>query len=95
MLFFAARVIREAAMQNPTLVVLTDRNDQFDQFQRCADILDHSPVQAASRDKLRELLAVASGGVVSTTIQKFRPEKGEKMPCLSEHDGVIQAGGSR
>ena len=77
MLFFAARVIREAAMQNPTLVVLTDRNDLddqlFGQFQRCADILGQTPVQAASRDKLRELLAVASGGVVFTTIQKFLP----------------------
>jgi type I restriction enzyme R subunit len=93
MLFFAARVIREAAMQNPTLVVLTDRNDLddqlFGQFQRCADILGQTPVQAASRDKLRELLAVASGGVVFTTIQKFLPEKGEKMPCLSERRNII------
>ena len=88
MLFFAARVIREATMQNPTLVVLTDRNDLddqlFGQFQRCTDILGQFPVQAASRDKLRELLSVASGGVVFTTIQKFLPEKGEKMPPLSE-----------
>lgn len=93
MLFFAACVIREAAMQNPTLVVLTDRNDLddqlFGQFQRCADILGQTPVQAASRDKLRELLAVASGGVVFTTIQKFLPEKGEKMPCLSERRNII------
>ena len=66
----AARVIREPAMQNPTLVVLTDRNDLddqlFGQFQRCADILGQTPVQAASRDQLRELLAVASGGVANT-----------------------------
>jgi type I restriction enzyme R subunit len=93
MLFFAARVIREPAMQNPTLVVLTDRNDLddqlFGQFQRCADILGQTPVQAASRDKLRELLAVASGGVVFTTIQKFLPEKGEKMPSLSERRNII------
>ncbi|MBL9179278.1 MAG: type I restriction endonuclease subunit R [Verrucomicrobiaceae bacterium] len=77
MLFFAARVIREAAMQNPTLVMLTDRNDLddqlFGQFQRCADILGQTPAQAANREKLRELLAVASGGVVFTTIQKFLP----------------------
>ncbi len=93
MLFFAARAIREPAMQNPTLAVLTDRNDLddqlFGQFQRCADILGQTPVQAASRDNLRGLLAVASGGVVFTTIQKFLPEKGEKMPCLSERRNII------
>jgi len=93
MLFFAARVIREPAMQNPTLVVLTDRNDLddqlFGQFQRCHDVLGQTPVQAASRDKLRELLTVASGGVVFTTIQKFLPEKGEKMPCLSGRRNII------
>jgi len=84
MLFFAARVIREPAMQNPTLVVLTDRNDLddqlFGQFQRCHDILGQTPVQAASRDKLRELLAVASGGVVFTTIQKFMPSAPSPQP---------------
>jgi len=93
MLFYAARVVRHPAMQNPTLVVLTDRNDLddqlFGQFQRCADILGQTPVQAANREKLRELLAVASGGVVFTTIQKFLPEKGEKMPCLSERRNII------
>ena len=93
MLFFAARVIRESAMQNPTLVVLTDRNDLddqlFGQFQRCHDILGQTPVQAANREKMRELLAVASGGVVFTTIQKFLPERGERMPCLSERRNII------
>jgi len=97
MLFYAARVVRHPAMQNPTLVVLTDRNDLddqlFGQFQRCADILGQSPVQAANREKLRELLAVASGGVVFTTIQKFLPPKhddrGEKMPALSERRNII------
>ena len=93
MLFYAARVVRHAAMQNPTLVVLTDRNDLddqlFGQFQRCHDILGQTPVQAANREKLRELLAVASGGVVFTTIQKFLPEKGTAMPCLSERRNII------
>lgn len=93
MLFYAARVVRHPAMQNPTLVVLTDRNDLddqlFGQFQRCHDILGQTPVQAANREKLRELLAVASGGVVFTTIQKFLPEKGEKMPALSERRNII------
>ena len=93
MLFYAGCMVRHPAMQNPTLVVLTDRNDLddqlFGQFQRCADILGQTPVQAASRDKLRELLAVVSGGVVFTTIQKFLPEKGEKMPSLSERRNIV------
>jgi type I restriction enzyme R subunit len=93
MLFYAARVVRHPAMQNPTLVVLTDRNDLddqlFGQFQRCHDILGQTPVQAESRERLRELLAVASGGVVFTTIQKFFPEKGEKMPALSQRRNII------
>jgi type I restriction enzyme R subunit len=74
-------------MENPTLVLLTDRNDLddqlFGQFQRCHDLLGQTPVQAESRERLRELLAVASGGVVFTTIQKFFPEKGDRMPALS------------
>ena len=74
-------------MQNPTLVVLTDRNDLddqlFGQFQRCHEILRQTPVQADVGEHLRELLKVASGGVVFTTIQKFMPEeKGEKAPEL-------------
>jgi type I restriction enzyme R subunit len=93
MLFYAARVVRHPAMQNPTLVVLTDRNDLddqlFGQFQRCHDILGQTPVQAASRELLRELLAVASGGVVFTTIQKFLPDKGERMPQLSDRRNII------
>jgi type I restriction enzyme, R subunit len=93
MLFFAARVIREPAMQNPTLVVLTDRNDLddqlFGQFQRCADILGQTPVQASGRENLRELLNRASGGVVFTTIHKFMPEKGELMPELSARQNIV------
>ncbi len=72
---------------------LTDRNDLddhlFGQFQRCADILGQTPVQAANREQLRELLAVASGGVVFTTIQKFLPEKGAKLPGLSERRNIV------
>jgi len=94
MLFFAARVVRHPAMRNPTLVVLTDRNDLddqlFGQFQRCADILGQTPVQARDREHMRELLAVASGGVVFTTIQKFMPEtKGERFEKLSERRNII------
>src|SRR5690606_30727664 len=79
MAFYAGRVIREPAMSNPTLVVLTDRNDLDDQlfgtFSRCQDLLRQPPVQAASRADLREKLKVASGGVVFTTIHKFFPEE--------------------
>ena len=91
MLFYAARVVRHPAMQNPTLVVLTDRNDLddqlFGQFQRCHEILGQTPVQAESREHLRELLAVASGGVIFTTIQKFMSEK--VMPALSLRRNII------
>jgi type I restriction enzyme R subunit len=93
MLFFAARVVRHPVMQNPTLVVLTDRNDLddqlFGQFQRCADILGQTPVQANGREHLRELLNRASGGVVFTTIHKFMPEKGEAMPELSGRQNIV------
>ena len=75
MLFYAARVVREPAMRNPTIVVLTDRNDLddqlFGQFQRCYEQLNQMPVQARDREHLRELLKVSSGGVIFTTIQKF------------------------
>ena len=93
MLFYAARIVRHPAMQNPTLVLLTDRNDLddqlFGQFQRCTDILGQMPVQADSRAHLRELLNRASGGVVFTTIQKFMPEKGEKMLALSPRRNIV------
>ncbi len=93
MLFYAARVIRHPAMQNPTLVVLTDRNDLddqlFGQFQRCADLLGQMPVQAEDRAHLRELLNRASGGVVFTTIHKFMPDKGEEMLKLSGRQNIV------
>ena len=79
MAFYAGRIVREPAMENPTVVVLTDRNDLDDQlfttFSRCADLLRQPPAQAASRADLRAKLAVESGGVVFTTIQKFFPEE--------------------
>ena len=93
MLFYAARVVRHTDMQNPTLVVLTDRNDLddqlFGQFQRCADILGQTPVQASGREDLRTLLNRASGGVVFTTIHKFMPEKGEAMPVVSARKNIV------
>jgi type I site-specific restriction-modification system R (restriction) subunit len=75
MAFYAGRIIREPVMENPTLVVLTDRNDLGDQlfstFSRCSELLRQPPVPAESRAHLRELLRVEAGGVVFTTIQKF------------------------
>jgi type I restriction enzyme R subunit len=94
MVFYAGRIARNAEMQNPTVVVLTDRNDLddqlFGQFDRCSDLLNQKPKQAESRSQLRELLKVASGGVVFTTIQKFMPdEKGDKMPVLSDRRNIV------
>lgn len=94
MAFYAGRIIREPAMENPTLVVLTDRNDLDDQlfgtFSRCRDLLRQPPVQAESRAHLRELLSVTAGGVVFTTIQKFFPEeKGDRHPVLSTRRNIV------
>jgi type I restriction enzyme R subunit len=94
MAFYAGRIIREPAMQNPTIVVLTDRNDLDDQlfgtFSRCQHLLRQPPVQAQSRAHLRELLSVAAGGVVFTTIHKFFPEeKGDRHPTLCERRNVV------
>jgi len=81
MAFYAGKIIRHPEMENPTIVVLTDRNDLDDQlhgkFALCHELLRHDPVQAESREALRVLLNVSSGGVVFTTIQKFMPEPGE------------------
>ncbi len=94
MAFYAGRIIRERAMANPTIVVLTDRNDLDDQlfgtFSRCRELLRQPPVQAASRADLRAKLAVDSGGVVFTTIQKFFPEeKGDTHPALSQRRNIV------
>jgi type I restriction enzyme R subunit len=94
MLFYSGKLIDEPEMQNPTLVVLTDRNDLDDQlfgtFSRCQAILRQTPTQADSRDDLREKLKVASGGVVFTTIQKFMPEvKGGQYDMLSDRANIV------
>lgn len=94
MAFYAGRIVREKGMQNPTLVVLTDRNDLDDQlfatFARCQDLLRQPPEQAASREDLRQKLRVAAGGVVFTTIQKFLPdEKGDRHPLLSDRRNIV------
>ena len=96
MAFYAGRIVREPAMQNPTVVVLTDRNDLDDQlfgtFARCQDLLRQPPVQAKNRSDLRAKLAVESGGVVFTTIQKFFPDPeahGDRHPMLSNRRNIV------
>ena len=94
MAFYAGRIIRELQMANPTIVVLTDRNDLDDQlfgtFSRCQDLLRQPPVQADSRANLRAKLSVDAGGVVFTTIQKFFPEaKGDRHPELSNRRNIV------
>ncbi len=94
MAFYAGRLVLEPAMENPTLVVLTDRNDLDDQlfgtFARCHELLRQKPEQAQSRDHLRSLLQRASGGVIFTTIHKFFPEdKGGKHPLLSNRRNIV------
>jgi type I restriction enzyme R subunit len=94
MAFYAGRVILEPAMANPTIVVLTDRNDLDDQlfgtFARCRDLLRQAPVQAIDRADLREKLSVGSGGVVFTTIQKFFPEeRGDYHSVLSDRRNIV------
>ncbi len=94
MAFYAGRIVRERAMSNPTIVVLTDRNDLdnqlFGTFSRCSDLLRQTPTQAESRADLRRKLSVVSGGVVFTTIQKFFPdEKGDRHPMLSDRRNIV------
>jgi len=81
-------------MNNPTLVVLTDRNDLdqqlYETFSNCQQLLRQAPVQAANREDLKKLLSVASGGIVFTTIQKFLPEEnGGVYPTLTERRNVV------
>jgi type I restriction enzyme R subunit len=94
MVFYAGRLILDPAMENPTIVVITDRNDLDDQlfgtFARCRDLLRQDPVQAADRTDLREKLRVAGGGVVFTTIQKFMPaEQGDRNAVLSDRRNIV------
>ncbi len=94
MAFYAGRIVREPAMENPTIVVITDRNDLDDQlfgtFARCQDLLRQPPVQVESRADLREKLRVETGGVIFTTIQKFFPEeKGDRHPALSDRRNIV------
>ena len=91
MVFFTGKIV--LVLDNPTILVITDRNDLddqlFDTFAASKQLLRQDPVQAESREHLKELLNVASGGVVFTTIQKFQPEEGNVYPKLSDRRNII------
>jgi type I restriction enzyme R subunit len=94
MVFYAAKIMRDPRMQNPTLVFITDRNDLDDQLFgevfAPAEILPEKPVQADTRAGLRAILRRASGGIVFTTLQKFRPgEDGDANPVLTDRRNVV------
>ena len=89
MAFYAGQLVKHPAMANPTLVVLTDRNDLDDQlfstFSMCHDLIRQTPVQAESREDLQQVLSRASGGVIFTTLQKF----GEVSEPLTTRRNVV------
>jgi type I restriction enzyme R subunit len=91
MVFYTGKIV--LAMDNPTLLVITDRNDLddqlFDTFAASKQLLRQEPVQTENRDQLKDLLKVASGGVIFTTIQKFQPEEGNIYELLSERENVV------
>jgi len=93
MVFYAGKIILHPLMKNPTLVLLTDRNDLdqqlFDNFALAQDLLRQEPEQAESREHLRRLLKVASGGIIFTTIQKFMPENEDRFPLLSGRRNIV------
>ena len=94
MVFYSGKLITSPAMHNPTIVVITDRNDLddqlFDTFASSVQLLRQEPVQAESREHLKALLQVASGGIVFTTIQKFLPENNKSVyDQLSDRKNVV------
>ncbi len=97
MAFYAGQLVKHPTMANPTLVVLTDRNDLDDQlfstFSMCRDLVRQTPVQAESREDLQKLLSRASGGVIFTTLQKFGPasDKGIAEPLTTRRNVVVIA----
>lgn len=91
MVFYTGKIV--LALDNPTILVITDRNDLddqlFDTFAASKQLLRQEPVQAADRSQLKELLKVASGGVIFTTIQKFQPEVGNVYELLSARKNIV------
>lgn len=93
MVFYSGQIITHPQMENPTIVILTDRNDLDDQlfgtFGNCVGLLRQTPVQANSREHIKELLKVSGGGVIFTTIQKFAPAAGNVYDTLSERTNIV------
>lgn len=91
MVFYTGKIV--LALDNPTILVITDRNDLddqlFDTFAASKQLLRQEPVQADDRNQLKDLLKVASGGVVFTTIQKFQPEEGNVYEMLSDRENIV------
>lgn len=91
MVFYTGKIV--LAMDNPTVVVITDRNDLddqlFDTFAASKQLLRQEPIQAENRNQLRDLLKVGSGGVIFTTIQKFQPEEGNVYELLSNRTNIV------
>ncbi|UKP01477.1 type I restriction endonuclease subunit R [Nostoc sp. UHCC 0870] len=94
MVFLAGKLVLNQNLQNPTIVMLTDRNDLddqlFDTFAGCQQLLRQDPQQAGDRDQVRELLNTNSGGIIFTTVQKFSPADGETLyPQISPRPNII------
>ena len=93
MVFYSGQIITHPQMENPTIVILTDRNDLDDQlfgtFGNCVGLLRQTPVQADSREHIKELLKVSGGGVIFTTIQKFAPAEGNVYETLSDRTNIV------
>ncbi len=91
MVFYSAKIIQTLA--NPTIVVITDRNDLddqlFDTFAASTQILRQEPVQAESREHIKDLLKVDAGGIIFSTIHKFWPDEGNIYETLSERENII------
>lgn len=91
MVFYTGKIV--LALDNPTILVITDRNDLddqlFDTFAASKQLLRQEPVQAEDRNQLKDLLKVASGGVVFATVQKFQPEEGNVYEMLSDRKNIV------
>lgn len=91
MVFYTGKIV--LALNNPTVLVITDRNDLddqlFDTFASSTQLLRQEPTQVESRDNLKDLLKVASGGVIFSTIQKFQPQEGNVFETLSERENIV------
>jgi len=91
MVFYTGKIV--LALDNPTILVITDRNDLddqlFDTFAASKQLLRQEPVQAENREQLKDLLKVGSGGVIFSTIQKFQPEEGNVYEQLSPRRNIV------